>query len=68
MKKYAELGGVNSFIHVIRCTRTYKHLDTKMVPYQVKNMHITVGTELVSLKPMGMNVIGAAGRVDMAGR
>jgi hypothetical protein len=38
-----------------------------MASYRVKNMHITVGTELVSLKPMGMNVIGAAGRVDMEG-
>ena len=38
-----------------------------MVSYRVKNMHITVGAELVSLKPMGMNVIGAAGRVDMEG-
>jgi hypothetical protein len=36
-------------------------------PYLVKNLCINVGTELVILKPMGMNVIGAAGRVDMLG-
>jgi hypothetical protein len=36
-------------------------------PYVVKSLCINVGTESVILKPMGMNVIGAAGRVDMVG-
>jgi hypothetical protein len=36
-------------------------------PYVVKNLYINVGTESVILKPMGMNVIGAMGRVDMVG-
>jgi len=36
-------------------------------PYLVKNLCINVGTESVILKPMGMNVLCAAGRVDMVG-
>ncbi|KHD10882.1 hypothetical protein PN36_11395 [Candidatus Thiomargarita nelsonii] len=36
-------------------------------PYLVKNLCIIVDTESVILKPMGMNVLSAAGRVDMVG-
>lgn len=61
---------LNSLIQEKVVAVNYKEMvlhEDFMEPYRVKNMHITVGTELVSLNPMGMNVIGAAGRVDIEG-
>jgi len=61
---------LNSLIQENVVTVNYEEItlaEDFLEPYRVENMHITAGTELVSLKPMGMNVIGAAGRVDMEG-
>jgi len=42
-------------------------LDDNLGSYIVKNMTMRVGAERVILKPKGMIVMGAAGRVDMIG-
>lgn len=70
-KLYAEINGWLS-VPIQEQIVIVSYKETTLVedfvnPHLVNNLSINVGTESVILKPMGMNVLCAAGRVDIVG-